>query len=857
MRPLRIELKGFTSFRDEQAVDFEGLDLFAVSGQTGSGKSSLLDAMTYALFGYVERVGRQVGQLVSQGQQRMAVKMAFRVGNERFRVTRSTSSAKGATKILLERWDGDDWRQAGEGSDRVRDADAMIERIVGLDYDGFTRSVLLPQGRFAEFLVGEAKDRRKILTELLGLDLFVRLAARAGELKRTAGAQADAKASLLETEYVGVTEEAVVEARAAAREARAREKALVAAEKKVLECARRWERAEGEVRELRACAYDARAIGEVARTSATEVSELVEALEEAGTVVRQLAKASEEAAGIAEGAGKARTKAEAKWGRVADLVAIRTRAEGLADLRAGIDDLEAGLREARAGVPKLENALARADKALARRSAARERAGAAVRGAREALERAQHADLVAAVRAGVRVGDSCPVCGAAIASLPKGGRAPDLEKARAAVARTEKASFAAETSVREAEQALHSARASLADARKDAERLEKELAREGEELTKLERAVARAMRSKLPSDPVAVLDERIEGLEELVERERRAADEVTTVEHARVEAERVRAALLGEVGKERARLEAQPLTPLLDRSRALGGRDVSVPHLPSVAAVPEEAAALGEAARALASGLEELAASLEALAVRRGAAESALLAEAEEAVGTLVGPPASLAGLLESVAEERRRAAGASATARREVEGLQERLENSRALAADVRSLRAAAERYGALAGELRADRIIAFLQLEALQALAAAGSEHLATLSGGRYRMRYKEDEFFVVDTWNGEETRSARTLSGGETFLASLALALALSEQVQSLAVTERARLESLFLDEGFGTLDPETLEVVVDAIEQLGGDGRMVGVITHVQELAIRLPARIEVEKSPRGSRLAVVS
>jgi DNA repair protein SbcC/Rad50 len=62
---------------------------------------------------------------------------------------------------------------------------------------------------------------------------------------------------------------------------------------------------------------------------------------------------------------------------------------------------------------------------------------------------------------------------------------------------------------------------------------------------------------------------------------------------------------------------------------------------------------------------------------------------------------------------------------------------------------------------------------------------------------------------------------------------------------------------LDEGFGTLDPETLEVVVGAIEGLGGDERMVGVITHVQELAIRLPARVEVEKSPRGSSLRIVS
>ncbi len=149
------------------------------------------------------------------------------------------------------------------------------------------------------------------------------------------------------------------------------------------------------------------------------------------------------------------------------------------------------------------------------------------------------------------------------------------------------------------------------------------------------------------------------------------------------------------------------------------------------------------------------------------------------------------------------------------------------------------------------------FLQLEALQLLAADGSERLRSLSEGRYRLIYEGDEFFVVDTWNGEERRSARTLSGGETFLASLALALALSEQVRSLAVTDKAPLESLFLDEGFGTLDPETLEVVIGAIEQLGGNGRMVGVVTHVLELAIRLPVRIEVEKSPRGSRLRVVA
>jgi exonuclease SbcC len=127
--------------------------------------------------------------------------------------------------------------------------------------------------------------------------------------------------------------------------------------------------------------------------------------------------------------------------------------------------------------------------------------------------------------------------------------------------------------------------------------------------------------------------------------------------------------------------------------------------------------------------------------------------------------------------------------------------------------------------------------------------------LSQGRYRLAFEGDEFFVEDRQNGDERRSVRTLSGGETFLASLALALALSEQIQSLAVTHRARLESLFIDEGFGNLDPEVLEVAAEALTQLGGQDRMVGVITHVAELAERLPVRIEVRPLPGGSRLEV--
>jgi exonuclease SbcC len=116
---------------------------------------------------------------------------------------------------------------------------------------------------------------------------------------------------------------------------------------------------------------------------------------------------------------------------------------------------------------------------------------------------------------------------------------------------------------------------------------------------------------------------------------------------------------------------------------------------------------------------------------------------------------------------------------------------------------------------------------------------------------LEYKQDAFLVLDQDNAGERRSADTLSGGETFLASLALALELSEQVQRAAGA--VNLDSLFIDEGFGTLDPETLDTVASAIESLHVGGRMVGIITHIPELTQRLPACVWVEKHAEGSRV----
>jgi exonuclease SbcC len=189
-----------------------------------------------------------------------------------------------------------------------------------------------------------------------------------------------------------------------------------------------------------------------------------------------------------------------------------------------------------------------------------------------------------------------------------------------------------------------------------------------------------------------------------------------------------------------------------------------------------------------------------------------------------------------------------------------ERLEKDLARAAELRDKHTMLETQAALANtlaqHLRANELLAYIQEEALRRLAEDGSRHLEALSQRRYSLVVEEQEFAVVDHWNADRQRSVKTLSGGETFLASLALALALAEGLAGLAAEGHAgdALESLFLDEGFGTLDPETLGQVIQALDALHGGERMVGVVTHIPELAAQLPARVEVG---RGEGTATIT
>ncbi|WP_018504819.1 AAA family ATPase [Parafrankia discariae] len=192
------------------------------------------------------------------------------------------------------------------------------------------------------------------------------------------------------------------------------------------------------------------------------------------------------------------------------------------------------------------------------------------------------------------------------------------------------------------------------------------------------------------------------------------------------------------------------------------------------------------------------------------------------------------------------------AGARAELARVVERRAEAARLAAEVAAAREADQIARQLGQLLRSDRFPRWMVAAALDILVEEASVTLSELSGGQFELTHEEGEFLVVDHADADSRRPVRTLSGGETFQASLALALALSSQLRAMAAGGAASLDSLFLDEGFGTLDEATLDVVASTLESLAsGGGRMVGLVTHVQALAERVPVRFAVNRDQRTS------
>jgi DNA repair protein SbcC/Rad50 len=188
MRPLRLLLDGFGSYREPAEADFSDVEFFALVGPTGAGKSTVIDGLCFALYGTVPRWGREnvIAQALAPAANACRVCLVFESAGKRYGVVRAlTRSARGAVQTKEARIELLDQSVApdasledmlaasiepvAEGPDQVK---AAVQEILGLTYDHFTQSVLLPQGRFSEFLHAKPGERQDLLVELLAFGVY-------------------------------------------------------------------------------------------------------------------------------------------------------------------------------------------------------------------------------------------------------------------------------------------------------------------------------------------------------------------------------------------------------------------------------------------------------------------------------------------------------------------------------------------------------------------------------------------------------------------------------------------------------------------------------------------------------------
>jgi exonuclease SbcC len=554
---------------------------------------------------------------------------------------------------------------------------------------------------------------------------------------------------------------------------------------------------------------------QIAQLAAVRQPAQTTALASAATAARAALAEAAEAVTTAEDAEE---KLRAEYAAGGDPAALRAQLEAYRQ-RAELARQRDTLAE---GVAAAQREYDTAAQALAQAGTVAQRAEQALQAAHEAYARAQADDQAAALRAHLVAGEPCPVCTRPVATVP----AVPADSAVAAAAAAGKAARAeaerARRLVNERDATVRDLDRTLTTARARTEAIDHQLA-------ELDARLADA------PPPEALRRD----LDAVVELERRLADAGAAVRRAR-EAHR-RAKAEHDTAEQRLR-------------RAWREFDATRDALAGYGPPPADRDDLGTAW----SGLAEWAAA-QADERRAGREEAeAAVAAAEHEARAATDRIVALFAAADVPAPEgddgfSRAATVAAERARAELEALRARREQADQLVQQRAGYERDAQVARTLAQHLRANNFEAWLLAEALDRLVEGASAILRELSGGQYDLVHEQREFYVVDHHDAGLRRAVRTLSGGETFQASLALALALSEQLAGLSSTS-ASLESIMLDEGFGTLDAANLESVAATLENLAARGdRMVGVVTHVPVLAERIPVRFEVSRDARSARV----
>lgn len=926
MRPLRLTLSAFGPYAAETTLDLEKLGrggLYLITGDTGAGKTTLFDAITYALYDHSSsgiREGSMLRCKYADDKIPTFVELEFEVHGVRYTVRRNPEYQRPKTRgegMTTEKADATlTYPDDRPPVTKAKDVTAAVQEIIGLDYNQFSQIVLIAQGQFTKLLNASTEERSRIFRKLFRTQRYAqlqeRLQAEAAALNQQRTAQNAKLDSLLAglqfspedpdaealralcAQTVPETALALLDA-LTARQAAALEEASTAlqtteaqldkvqqqlgAAAQAQRLAQQLAARQAELAAAKPALDTARAeadrhAGDAAQLDAltaqvTQAQSALAAYDALDTLCRQQTEARNAARLAAAQAHKRRTQLDSLN---AALAAAETELVALADAGTRLLALQnhsTQLCQRGEALAKLEQRLADCQRQAKAAHKAQEnyRAAAAAqdeaRARQNTLERA-FLDAQAGLLAESLVeGAPCPVCGSthhpARALLPH--TAPtqaQLETARQAAAEADRQAQSASAAAQSALAAANEAKTSL---RRDAETLlpERFTAPEGtvpltfalmtnvlaEETAALQTEQADCTAQCRQADADCRRKAQLEADRQAKTRQRPALEQAAAEADRSAAAQNASAdALEGQIAERRAalpyprRADAQAALDKLeaDRRTLRTGMDTAQRKLKQA----EQSVAAAEAA-------------VEALTAQQTAAQKELPARSAE---ELTAQQTALTAAREALRSREKQLSAQLLPNRKTAAQYRAAAEARQTLESRWQWVSALAATAGGTLTSKQKIRLEAYIQMNYLDRILRYANTRLMQMTAGQYELERIGAEnqrsqsgldLGVIDHYNGTR-RSVKTLSGGESFKASLALALGLSDEVQSSA--GGIRLDTLFLDEGFGSLDEESLELAIRVLSGLTEGDRLVGIISHVGALKDRIDRQVVVHKARTG-------
>ena len=843
MLPIRLEMRNFLAYRAPAPLSFEGIELACLSGDNGAGKSSLLDAITWALWGRAR--AKRDEELIHHGQDEMQVQLDFEQDGARYRVSRRRARAgRGALELLA--WGAHaSPRRINRGG--IRRTQAQINDLLRLDFDTFVHSAFLQQGKADAFTLKTAAERKRVLADILGLE---RWAGYENESKTRQSALA-AQIDILRRDISRLDAESAREPQLQA-EADQLQQTLQAAQARLEEASERHQQASNAAGSLRR-----------ARQTKAETERLIESRRAdmalaRGEIERQDDKIAEYQRTISQGesieAGyqqlvaarenqdqvmqhlthkqardrqihqleRSLAEQRAELTREAQLLGERVKSLEAAGCGAAAADVAA----LRSQLDALEALSAQRDAAIKRRqkfSGRRAETAARLESLKaEGTALNQRLDQLQAV-----AGSLCPLCGQA---LTEGHRERTLTQLRAE-------------------------RDTLREHYRDAAGQLRDLDAERRSLDEQLESWAHQLKD-LPA-----LQQRLGAAGERQRRAREAAADLQqlAVKHAQVEARlkdqdygHETRAQLNELKQQTAADSASyaDIKSQLDNYAAFDRQhsqlEFAQANLPDAQRSRRDAAQrlekLGDALAQDEARLQSLAADIET--------HAANLEHERESRADLESHRSEAQRLLEQIAINNQELS-AIAAGRQSKTRLSQRLADLEYQLSLVTELRASFGKQGV--PSLIIETIIPELESHA--------NDLLARMSDGRMRLRFDSqrervdgslDETLDIAVADELGTRPYELFSGGEAFRINFAIRIALSKL---LARRAGAQLRALFIDEGFGSQDEAGRAKMLDAIQAVKSDFDLILVITHIDEIRDRFPLRLLVTKTADGSQLTM--